>query len=147
MSEKSSLKSQHTHSNEIKNIETLKNMRPSDLVFKCNVTLPEFHRMWNLIATAINRLSVNMSNQRSKTTDFSLGLYKYLIIFLIIFKMCLRRPYRGQSHTVWAGLNSGCGICIRTRMDVFTMVRHVKNSATYKWETLRPCFWMQHCVG
>ncbi len=37
-------------------------------------TLPEFRRRWNLIATAINRLSENMSNQRSKTTDFSLGL-------------------------------------------------------------------------
>ncbi len=38
------------------------------------LTLPEFSRRSNLMAAAINRPSVNMSNQRSKTTDFSLGL-------------------------------------------------------------------------
>ncbi len=64
------------------------------------LTLPEFNRRKKLIATAINRLSVDMSNQRSKTTDFSLGLQESFRIF----KISLRRPNRGQNRTVWAGL-------------------------------------------
>ncbi len=64
------------------------------------LTLPEFNRRKKLIATAINRLSVDMSNQRSKTNDFSLGLQESFRIF----KICLRRQNRGQNRTVWAGL-------------------------------------------
>ncbi len=50
------------------------------------LTLPEFRRRKNLIAMSINQLSVNISNQQSKTTDFSLGLYESFRIF----KICLR---------------------------------------------------------
>ncbi len=39
------------------------------------LTLPEFCLRKNVIAMAISQLSVNMSIQQSKTTDFSLGLY------------------------------------------------------------------------
>ncbi len=40
-----------------------------------HLTLPEFCLRKNVIAMAISQLSVNMSIQQSKTTDFSLGFY------------------------------------------------------------------------
>ncbi len=82
------------------------------------LTLPEFNRRKKLIATAINRLSVDMSNQRSKTTDFSLGLQESFRIF----KICLRRPNRGQNRTVWAGLYFE--FAIRNQIHCWTIINH-----------------------
>lgn len=60
------------------------------------LNLPELCLRENLIAMAIKWLSVIMSNQQSKITDFTLGLPEYFMISQI----CLRQPNCGWNHSV-----------------------------------------------
>ncbi len=77
-------------------------------------------------------------------------------IFIYIIKWFLKSPACFRSHTKYENYFNWSMHTVEQiwRKKYFGILEKetsksnmtVKNSAMYKWETLRPCFWMQRCV-